>query len=224
MFRFGHFGDKEWKGCIGDWLKSKAGLGFENLSLITKGKEDDDTLISLFEEWGNHWAGGPEFQLAAVALAREATGPILEFGSGLSTLVMAAANPNVQIHCLEADQGWASKLNDVLSQRNITNVTVHVRPLINYPEGRWYDVGEVPRQDYSLVVIDGPARQKGRRDTWFSQMGQYAQSAVWLMDDAEDPAQLRPFKAFSMGRTVHVMGQQRRFGISVPAIELKEAA
>lgn len=220
-FRFGHFGDKEWKGCFGDFLKSKAGLGFEKLALIKAGKEDDDTIIDLFDEWGNHFAGGPEFQEAAMALVRQTEGPILEFGSGLSTLIMAAANPRVQIHCLENDQGWASKLNEVLSLRGLKNAHVHVRPMVRYQEGLWYDVSDVPKQSYSLVIIDGPARQKGERWVWQSVMGMFCQNAIWLMDDADDPGQLRELRKHD--REIYLMGEQRKFAIAVPKA-LKEAA
>lgn len=216
MMRFSHFGDKEYRGCFGDFLKARAGLGFERLKEITNGTETDDTLVALFEEWGNDWSAGVEFQQVAMMLAREATGQIIEFGSGLSTLVMAAANPYVPIHALESDAIWASKLNDVLDQRKITNVHLHVHPLVDYEDGRWYDMRGVPNVNYSLVLIDGPARSKGRRDIWREQLGRFADNAIWLMDDAADRTQFNSFRTFCVGRDMYVMGEQRQFCISAP--------
>lgn len=221
---FGHFGEKEWKGCFGDFLKQKAGIGFERLDVIRDGREDDETLLGLLGEWGNDWSADVEFLQAAIALARETNGPVLEFGSGLSTLVMAAANPNVIIHAIEDEPHWASKLKNVLAMRGIKNVEVHVTGMRNYQKGRWYDERDIPRENYSLLVIDGPSRSKGTRSVWSEIMLESVREAVWLMDDAADPAQIGHLRSVSGGRAVHVLGGRRRFAVSKKTMAAKKAA
>lgn len=214
---FGHFGDKEWVGCFGDFLKHRAGLGYDRLDLIARGVETDDDLLALDSEWGNGWSVSPEFLVTTIALARKTSGTAIECGSGLTSLVMAAANPNLHVHALESSPAWADKLRNVIDQRNIKNITLHVRPLIEYPDGKWYNIEGLPRSGYDLALIDGPSRISGTRSVVYDQIDLTGTNVI--VDDAGDPYVHGPLVRWARdnNRKLTVLGQQRAFALALAA-------
>lgn len=226
LMRFAHFGEKAWTGSYGGFLKRRAGLALEGLKAIRLGKETSDTLAALQAGWNNEpFASSTELLYTAIQCARDARGPILECGSGLSTLVMAAANPNVTIHALENEPAWAFRLSEALAAEEIKNVRLHLRPLCEYVGGgAWYDTNALfsdepdgPPQ-FSLVLCDGPRREIGMRGLLFEIMRPCIENAVVLVDDIDDPDQSGPLAVWAAkhGRTVHHLGGLKRFGVSAP--------
>ena len=103
-----HVGQKTWTGCYGAYLRRANGLAIpQALQAIHEGAAQLRHFEELVQEWGNpQWSVDHVFAAVLVDLAREATGPILECGSGLSTLILAAATDQ-PIHVLEHDALWA---------------------------------------------------------------------------------------------------------------------
>lgn len=171
-FNFLHEGTKEWSGCLGDHWKEKHGVNkqlkewkFEKaIEALINGTEKPEDIIALIEGYGNDWSAQAEFLLACVQAARGAKGPILECGSGLSTIAMSLVTDE-QIICLENSPVWAEYITNFISKYCINNVRVICAPLHDYGNYEWYPrLEEYLCERYSLVVCDGPPRtSKGGR-------------------------------------------------------------
>jgi predicted O-methyltransferase YrrM len=207
-----HRGHKIWSGTFGSYLRKINGLSLSGLKKIRNGEETDDTYIELMHEWGNiPWAAQPDFVKCAVMLARQVNGPILEMGSGISTLAMASANPNVTIHALEHEASWASKIGMDIERLGIKNIKVHFCPMKDYPEGRWYDPPELPWKDFQLVLCDGPPRAGNNRNELYNFMEQNAcYPRAILVDDAHRNGFYMP-----PGYSRELMGGLRKFAVGI---------
>jgi hypothetical protein len=129
---------------------------------------DDRTLRRIIESgslpfdeirraWGNEAYSADVDYLAEVA-ARVAgcSGPILECGSGVSTLVAAIAAGDRTVWSLEQDAGWFDLVSRRLARIGIRNVRITHAPLKDYGGFVWYDIANLP-DAFDLVLCDGPA-------------------------------------------------------------------
>ncbi len=106
-------------------------------------------------------------------------GPVLECGSGLSTILMGfvGASAGSGIWSLENDASWLTRAEKVLQRYRLEHVRVLMAPLKDYGVYTWYGppLEELPG-DFRLVVCDGPVESTpGDR---------FADGAVLLLDDA----------------------------------------
>jgi predicted O-methyltransferase YrrM len=140
--------------------------------------------------WANEkMSASEEFLQAIFRYAGESKGPILECGSGLSTLVLglAAKRNRQRVWSLEDDPFWASVVRAALTRFDIRNVEVCESPLRNYGDFEWYDP---PKQrlatEYSLVICDGPqGTTPGGRYGLLPVLGSHLRTGcVILLDDA----------------------------------------
>lgn len=218
---FAHEGQKEWVGVLGDWLRERAGLdhpAFATAMLkLRAGEPDAETLVDLMRGWDNPWAATPELLLACYLHAAAADGPILETGSGLSTLVMAAAAARAghEVHALEHDRDWYEKTKRAIERYRLSNVRLHWAPLEEYAGFLWYSLPLTLPERFALVLCDGPPRRYGRHGL-FALLGEAIAGADVLADDAADEALLAPLRrwAAARARDVTVMGNERRFALS----------
>ncbi len=152
--------------------------------------EDGAFLAELVRAWGNEgWSALHEYARAVVSEARAATGPILECGSGLTTLILGAtASPRAQhIISLENSPEWGARTRRHLRLAGLHRVRLHVAPLRSHGESDWYDVpvrGLPPA--FHLVVCDGPpgTTRGGRAGLLPAMRGRLAPGCVILLDDA----------------------------------------
>jgi hypothetical protein len=125
-----------------------------------KTRFEPDLLAELVYGWGNSWSAQHEYLDAALKHVRETDGPILECGSGLSTLLMAAVaqQRGSHIYSLEHEPKWAARVQRYLNKYRFTSVTLAVAPLRSYGDFDWYSLPSlqtIPGR-ISLVVCDGP--------------------------------------------------------------------
>ncbi len=124
-------------------------------------------LLDLVYGWGNEaWSARDEYLAACIHHALISKGPILECGSGLSTILIGAIATERKLrHCvLEHKPEWAEKVQRYLTAYGFAS-TFHTKPLKNYGGYDWYDVrlDELPA-GFSLIICDGPpSRTKGGR-------------------------------------------------------------
>lgn len=140
--------------------------------------------------WANEkMSASEEFLQAIFRHAGESPGPILECGSGLSTLVLgiAARRSGQRVWSLEDNPFWASVVRAALRRFEIETVEVCAAPLRDYGDYVWYD----PPYDslaaqYALVVCDGPqGTTPGGRYGLIPVLGRHLKSGcVVLLDDA----------------------------------------
>jgi hypothetical protein len=117
----------------------------------------------LIEGWGNaSWSTDDEYLIASIDELGRTEGPVLECGSGLSTIVLGiiAGQMGREVWTLEHHAHWGDQVRQALAGRRIANVHVSVKPLKNYGEFSWYEppLADMPR-DFGLVICDGPPGQ-----------------------------------------------------------------
>lgn len=208
-----HRGNKSWVGTYGSHLRKMHGLALvHGVNAIREGRETDQDYLNLAIEWGNDgFAAGPELLKAAVMVARQCRGIVLETGSGLSTLLMAAANPSLTIHALEHSPVWAAKVIEEANRLGIGNVVIHRADLVETPAGRWYEVPRIVWADVDLVFCDGPPRKEGnRRILWGVMATHDCRPRCVLVDDADTEGDTVPdsFKT-------EIKGQFRKFAVGL---------
>ncbi|HWS87145.1 MAG TPA: hypothetical protein VN282_09290 [Pyrinomonadaceae bacterium] len=119
-------------------------------------------------------------------------GPVLECGSGLTTLLagLLAGRRGFETWSLEHHPEWRERVASALDAHHVPRARVALAPLKSYGAFSWYDppLAEMP-EAFRLVVCDGPP--------WTTPGGRYGllpvmherlpAGAVVLLDDAERP-------------------------------------
>ena len=92
---------------------------------------------------------------------------ILELGSGLSTLCMAALkgfDENIHIHSLEHNNNWKDLMSKLITMNNLQNVRLEYVTLREFTDagfkGRFFDLENVQLELYDAIIIDGPPANK----------------------------------------------------------------
>jgi predicted O-methyltransferase YrrM len=152
---------------------------------------DDRVLDALFESWGNPgWSAKRSYLKACVAQVQRSQGPILECGSGLSTILIGsvAEYTGQRVWSLEHSSEWAARTRAALARYGIRSVTLAETPLRPYDGYSWYDVSACrlpPR--FATVICDGPPGDTpGGRFGLVPVLGErLGPGTVILLDDAE---------------------------------------
>ncbi len=149
-----------------------------------------ELILSLRTAWENPgYAGDIDYLVEIARQAGATTGPILECGSGLSTILLSAVagRRGVAVWSLEHDPAWRKRT--ALAQRLVGSVGTRLclAPLRDYGNFSWYDppVAEMP-DGFTLVVCDGPPETTpGGRYGLIPVMGRkLAPRSLVLVDDA----------------------------------------
>jgi Methyltransferase domain len=144
----------------------------------------------LVHGWGNEeWSALPEYLEAVASYCRGTSGPILECGSGLTTLVLASLTD--EVYALEHDLRWRETVEAKLS---LFGLSAHVvaAPLRSYGAFDWYDVDVATLPTFSLVVCDGPPAETtkgGRYGLLPVMIDRLADGCTILLDDADRPSE-----------------------------------
>lgn len=140
--------------------------------------------------WGNEgWSGQREYLIACVDAALGTGGPILECGSGLTTVVLGivAQQRGLSVWALEHLPLWGKRVDGCLARQRIGSVRLHVAPLRRYEGFDWYapPLREM-HEPFSLVACDGPpsATLGGRYGLLPVMKDKLADGCVILVDDA----------------------------------------
>jgi predicted O-methyltransferase YrrM len=172
-----HIGSKPFVGHWGAHLRGKAGVTFEHcLGQISRAEDNSNTYFELVEEWGNgNWAGSHKMLSMVAALARKADGPIVEFGSGLTTLVMRAACDQ-SITSFEQSAEWAKKV--------LKRLPGPIELVVGMVDG-FYDVSHVPDKSCALAVVDGPLDSRDRARAFPELERVLRPGGVFVIDDLQ---------------------------------------
>jgi hypothetical protein len=130
-----------------------------------------------------------EYLQALFRHASASRGPILECGSGLSTLLLgiAAQHAGQKVYSLEDHSEWLKVVRSALRRYKITSVELCLSPLREYGDYEWYDPPQaILPKDFALVVCDGPqGTAHGGRYGLMPVLGERLGSGcVVLLDDA----------------------------------------
>lgn len=198
--RLGHCGRMVLKDSLGASLRRQNKTSLPWLvQEIRAGRDKLDTYIEAFKAFGNKWAASADVLHLAANLARSSELPILEMGTGLSTVVLAAASKH-KVWAVEHDPQYAETLKGMISTAGVGNVALVTAAL----KDNWYDLDadiEAFPKEFGLAFVDGPPRYLGcDRLRFFEVFGDRCK--IILCDDANSPgyaAQLRAWAA-SKGR------------------------
>lgn len=128
--------------------------------------------------------------LQEVALrAQCAEGPILECGSGLTTLLLGiyAKTP---VLSLEENRAWHRRMRAAMRWYGLGGVTIAFTPVVHSGGFAWFDVSSVElATSYELVVCDGPVSRPHysvpSRYGLLPVVGDRLRGATILLDDVE---------------------------------------
>src|SRR5215212_2094300 len=168
------------------------GIAIRRLVLASEnGTPSPDILAELGSAWGDDGFRATGGYLEEVArFAMEARGPVLEIGSGLTTLILGAlvGRRGLPVWTLEHHPDYFRYTDDVVKRLDLPNVHLTLAPLRDYGEFCWYDppLDALPR-DFSLVIADGPPGDvKGGRFGLLPILrSHFAPGVIVLLDDAE---------------------------------------
>jgi len=225
---FAHVGTKVWTGHLGRYLCQKENLLTPKFCAafkrIQSGKWTFADFEQIYAEWNNPFSLDPKGAAALFEVARTTVGHILETGSGLSTLLFAAAGAGV--FSLEHELSWVQRMKTAVVQLGLGDkVELHYAPLREYKSGNiWYTIDTVLPDHVGLVFCDGPQRAWGR-DGIFEILGHF-DAAPFIFDDANDEELLSKVEAWAKGRgrSVQVVGEGRKLAVVTPLAEVREAA
>ena len=152
--------------------------------------DDLELLEELSYGWGNVFALSAEFLADLVEYTAQAKYPILDCGSGLSTIIagLAAKRYGKTIWSLEDSKLWYNRVKHYLEKYEIDSVKLLYCPLKKYPDFTWYDVPpDTLPEKFSLVSCDGPTHQinaDARRYALFPMMKErFAPECIILFDN-----------------------------------------
>jgi hypothetical protein len=153
----------------------------------------DHIVRDLLYGWNNPWSVQEEVIRALWSNAWGSIGPILECGSGLSTLLLAvvAERRHVPFISLEHDATWHGHIVHTLGKHGLHHARVVLSPLVHHEDHDWYQVPDHLPEGFGLVVCDGPPGDTfGGRYGLLPAMGsRIAHDCVILMDDAGRPGE-----------------------------------
>jgi hypothetical protein len=152
-----HAGTNIYQGSLGFFLRAQGDAIGECLKATREGRENNYVYDRMIQEWGNPWGADRAMLAASVMLAREAK-TIIECGSGLTTLAMAAANPEAKVTAMESDLKWIGRVMDVARPHGL-RIGISHASLTN----GWYESAALAGR-YDLAIIDGPSRALGSRE------------------------------------------------------------
>lgn len=132
--------------------------------------------------------------MIAVAAARQANGPIVESGSGLTTVLMAAATKHM-VYCIEHDKFYADKMRAMARQSGVGNITIIHAQI----KDGWYDIEGLDLPSWFAVGLnDGPPRGLGDRMKFFDILSD--RIGLIVADDADDKAYASKLTAWAESR------------------------
>jgi hypothetical protein len=196
----GHAGEVVTTGHLGNHLRKQqrvwAPAFHQAVEDLRQGKTDAATFQALAKGYD---IGRHSFSLrwdllqALYQEAREAKGPVLELGSGLSTLVLAIALEGTShaAQALECDlDSWRDTAR-LLQQFKARSIDLHYAPLIPVGEGRnevAYSPVEMPAS-FALALVDGPYHSIQRVSAVHA-LSEHLEGATLLIDDHDTCAPL----------------------------------
>jgi len=199
----GHIGKEIHKSSLGSALRRQAGMTLPFIcEAIRNNKATMDMYTEALEYVGNHYGALEDVLATSVALARKADGPIVETGSGLTTILMAAANPDQVVYAIEHNPLYAAKLRDLVRESGVKNVGLVECRIKN----GWYDLSphdDLPEK-FALGLNDGPPRWLGSRMGFFDHLAHKCKTII--CDDAEDVGYLAQLTIYA---------EQREMGLQV---------
>lgn len=180
----------------------------------------ESALRRLSTGWGNEGVSADlGFLRAALDYAERTDAPILECGTGLTTVALGVRAGPGQVWSLEHDGEWAYKARAALRASRANGARVFYARLRSYGDVSWYTVPEGLPESFGLVVCDGPPTEQtpgGRAGLW-AVLGDRIKEATVLLDDAGRDSEARLLERLrAKGWTAAVTGCRRPYAVLTP--------
>ncbi len=219
--RLGHSGKVIIRDSLAAHIRRLSGTALAYLiPKIREGVEDERDYNELFKACGNPYAADAGVLALLAGVGRKCRGPIIETGSGLSSVVLGAVSDS-QVYSLEHSSVWAAQTVALCEEAGVGNVGVCYAPMRDL----WYDVDafDLPAK-FALGFCDGPPRSFGTRMRFFEVLAPRC-SAIIVDDATADMGYLRQVQewADANGRTLQLFGRAALIMKSQPEA-LKAAA
>ena len=171
---------------------------------IRAGIETEEDYNEAFQYGGNPYAADAGVLALVTGIARKCRGPIIETGSGLSSVFMAAATPGM-VYSLEHVEHYAAQTLAWAAEAGVKNLGLCCAPLKDF----WYDLDkfDLPAR-FALGFCDGPPRMYGTRMKFFERLAPACK--VIVVDDIKTDnnfAQAVHSWATSHGMEMTVLGR-----------------
>ncbi|MGI9067138.1 MAG: hypothetical protein ACR2HX_12140 [Pyrinomonadaceae bacterium] len=172
-------------------LDRKFRRALQKISNLREGEAPSRELLTELQTgWGNEsFAAAYDYLEEVIHRASITTGPILECGSGLTSVLLGliAGRRGVETWSLEHTPEWHARLERILLKERIPGVHLCFAPLREYDGFSWYDppLATLPN-NFSLVVCDGPpgTTPGGRYGLMPLLSNHLVPEALILLDDA----------------------------------------
>jgi hypothetical protein len=150
---------------------------------------DSPVIRDLIRGWDNEgWSADNEFLVVCLQHTLATNGPILECGSGLTTILLGVIADNLgqTVWSLEHMPEWGERVEKTLKKQHIKSVNLNVHPLKEFAGFSWYGVPVDLLPQFSLVICDGPPANTpgGRYGLVPVIRSKLMPGAVILLDDA----------------------------------------
>lgn len=175
--RLGHAATIVVRDSLGSHLRRVTGRTLQHvIQRVRAGTETTDDYNEAYKYAGNNWAADPMVLRLVTGVARNCRGPIIETGSGLSSIFMAAVSERV--YSLEHENYHAARTLAWAEEAGVGNVGICYAPLKNY----WYDIDafDLPRK-FTLGFCDGPPRFYKTRMRFFEVIA--PRCSILVVDD-----------------------------------------
>lgn len=203
-FYFEHYGNKNWKGSFGHWKRKELyGAIKAGVIEIKAGIESDKTIGDMLTEWGSGWAAPKDMLWGLCCVAKTLSGDVLETGSGISSIILAAASKGT-VYSLEHNDEWADKVETIARECGLDNLVLIRAPL----KDGFYD--HKIEGKYDLVLCDGPPRMEGDRAKLFETD---LSGSIIFVDDINTPRYLKNVQGCL---TTHNVVEVGRFAVCKP--------
>lgn len=141
--------------------------------------------------WNNDsFAADVDYLMAVAREAERVRGPILECGSGITTLLLGtiAQRRGIEVCTFEHDAKWWAAAKRIVDRCRIHSVRVLHTPLRSYGDFDWYTAPE-DLPSFDLVICDGPpgSTRGGRHGLLPVMRSRLGAGCTILLDDAQRP-------------------------------------
>jgi hypothetical protein len=191
------------------------------------------------------WAGSPDFLLHIYRhIISHRTDVVIELGSGVTTVVAAAAlrarGGRGRLHCIDHDSTYAEATRHLIAEHGLEDVaTVHHGPLVAWTPSRdsslgkswsWYSVPDQVNaiSEIDLLVVDGPPHSTGRYARYPAVpqfRSKFTPGCVVLLDDAkrDDEEEIATVWSEEWGLTLELkLDYEKGLAVLTPACDAGE--
>lgn len=203
--RLGHTASIILRDSLGAHIRRLSGTTLDYvIPRIKSATENESDYNEVFKYAGNHYAADAGVLALVTGVARKCRGPIIETGSGLSSVLMAAATTET-VYSLEHIEHYAAQTLAWAEEAKVSNIGICRAPLKDF----WYDLEpfNLPKK-FALGFCDGPPRMYGTRMKFFEVLA--PRCSVIVVDDIKsDNNYARAVHAWALAndRVVTVLGR-----------------